>query len=103
MYINQHKVVSISICSYVPDFTNPKCLVNDDLDTLLDEFVQELEKIQESTQALYLEENKHVEEAINAINVEEASEKQCNLKQQWNKYISQLICLAFNGQKYDLP
>ena len=77
--------------------------MNQNVDTLLDDFVKELEKIQETAQAEYLEQNNHVQEAMNAVNLDEASDEVCNLVQQWKKYSSQLICLAFNSSKYELP
>ena len=48
LFLNEHKPVSISICSNVPGHREAKCLVNQNVDTLLDDFVKELEKIQET-------------------------------------------------------
>ena len=42
--------------------------MNQNVDKLLDDCVKELEKIQETVQAEYLEENKHAQEAMNAVN-----------------------------------
>lgn len=59
-FVNEHKPVSLSVCSNVPGYTNPKCIVNEDENELLDDFLDYLTQIGERAQAEYLEENQEV-------------------------------------------
>jgi hypothetical protein len=70
-WTEKHKPISVSICSNVPDFQDPVCKVNGDLNLLLAEMITYMTKIQEKAQALAQEHWRDVFEHLET------------LKQQW--------------------
>lgn len=64
-YQRKHIPVSVSVCSYVPDYRESKCFVNRDLDQLVKDMVAYMEQIQNAEHALA---RKRWETELNAIN-----------------------------------
>ena len=94
-YSAEHELVSVSVCSNVPGYTNPKCFVlkkDGDQPTLVKEFLDYLVCISESS-ALLLRE--YYVEYLDQIS-------ESSLNNKFQTYINQMPVLSFNGAKYDL-
>jgi hypothetical protein len=51
-YTAKHVPISVSLCSNVPRHTNPICIVDTDLDKLLQSMFNEVDEIQETVSEL---------------------------------------------------
>lgn len=94
-FSTEHKLVSISVCSNVEGHTEPRCFVLSEEGKekeLVRLFLRQLQNIAEEASAL-MEERfaEHIEEIDNSP-----------LYEKFNKYISQLPVISFNGARYDL-
>ena len=108
-----HKPVSVSICSNVPGFTEPNCIVEADLDQLLMKMIDYLSGIQNEAKTLAYEKwNDVIEQLENNDDDDDDDECKSDGKQQeksmkelskkFQHYCHQLPVLGFNSAKYDL-
>ena len=95
-YLYEHTLASISICSNLPSFLEPICLISDgDPKELVKKALAYMNKI--STESRKLLEDKYqkyiplIEKLDNA-----------QLQQKFVSYLSQIPTISFNGGKYDL-
>lgn len=115
----EHMPISVSICSNVPGFEEPHCLVNDNGDELVREMVGYMKDIAEKTELLAKErwgrelgELKHrTKNSVSSMEVgedeedKEEDDEAKKIKQlygKFNAYVSQVPVLGFNSAKYDL-
>ena len=118
---NDHKLMSISICSNVPGYLNPFCLVSDgDADALVEKFVLYLSHLSDVAYSLNLEKISpllHKLESLDSTRMKtelDYSQKQWsnprnyqfnsigNLMEKLKAHFAELPVVSFNGQKYDL-
>eukprot|EP00116_Pleurobrachia_bachei_P001169 sb/3461431/ len=95
-YVNRHQLISISVCSNVPEFQTPRCFVlntPDGQNTLVSEFLEYLRKISDVAAC-------KVRELYQEYNIADVEDEK--LQSRWENHVSQLPVLAFNGAKYDL-
>ncbi|GFN95224.1 hypothetical protein PoB_002173000 [Plakobranchus ocellatus] len=102
-YTARHVPLSVSVCSNVPGFENPKCLISDgDPQSLVDRMGDYLEEI--STSAFQILRDTCFKDAFEYLETlrEEDDKGRVNLKTTLLKYLSQLPVVGFNSGKYDL-
>ena len=95
-YAYRHELVSISICSNVPEFTEARCFVSDGCPReLVKKSVRYMIDIAE--EAASLQRQKFVEfiPQIGALGA-------VGIQNKFDEYIGQIPVLSFNGAKYDL-
>lgn len=118
-WTQEHMPISVSICSNVPGFEEPHCLVNDNGDELFREMVGYMKDIAEKTELLAKErwgrelgELKHrAKNSVSSMEVcedeedKEEDDEAKKIKQlygKFNAYVSQVPVLGFNSAKYNL-
>jgi hypothetical protein len=124
-WTHRHMPISVSVCSNVPDYAAPHCIVNEDPDSLTLQMVTYMRRIAERTYELAKEKLsgafeqllKQIESTFEpaAMEVDEAggADEEWMLEQQTHRkqllklqeeleaYCKQTICLGFNSSKYD--
>jgi len=120
-FTSNHKVMSISVCSNIPGYTSPLCLVsNGNVDELMEGFVIYLELLSSVAKQLCLKQFENIFNDLETVkNDQLLSEKNFqsmnwsnqkvynnrsieNLKLQLESYFSELPVIGFNSQKYDI-
>ncbi|GFR66083.1 zinc finger protein 546-like [Elysia marginata] len=102
-YTVRHVPLSVSVCSNVPGFENPMCLISDgDPQNLVDRMGDHLEEI--STSAFQILSDTCFKEAFEYLETlrEDDVKDRPKLKGTLFKYLSQLPVVGFNSGKYDL-
>ena len=118
---NDHKLMSISVCSNIPGYTDPFCLVSDgDSDELVRKFVVFLSLLSDVAYSLCLEKIAPLLETLEKLESDrmqteiDYSHKQWshpntyssnsvnNLIERLKAHFAELPVISFNGQKYDL-
>ncbi|XP_070203679.1 uncharacterized protein [Littorina saxatilis] len=108
-YTAKHIPLSVSVCSNVPHFTEPTCFVSKgDPQELVDNMVNYLERISETSCALLCEEFKDVFDQLTEI--EETQQQETDslnipverLRQKLYEYLQELPVVGFNSSRYDL-
>ena len=93
LYTHKHHLASISVCSNVPDFEEPKCFISSGSPRDLVEKAVKYMLTISAASANLLEE--YFKEYLNGIDNDILYEK-------FNQYIRQIPVLGFNNSKYDL-
>ncbi|GFS19334.1 zinc finger protein 546-like [Elysia marginata] len=102
-YTARHVPLSVTVCSNVPRFENPMCLISDgDPQNLVDRMGDYLEEI--STSAFQILRQTCFKEAFEYLETlrEDDVKDRSNLKGTLFKYLSQLPVVGFNSGKYHL-
>ena len=95
-YTFQHELASISICSNVPEYTEPLCLISDGSpENLVKSFLQYMSKI--AFKAANIQKEK-----FSSYLPDICSLADLKVQEKFNIYINQIPVLSFNGAKYDL-
>ena len=94
-YSAKHELVSISICSNVPGFTEPVCFI-------LDEEGQQKKLVKKAIEYFQDISNKSALLLQERFNDYIKQIKSPKTKERFRQYISQLPVVSFNGAKYDL-
>ena len=95
-YVSLHRLISISVCSNVPGFEDPKCFVlksAEGQNELVEEFLEYLRQISD-------EAARRVREIYEEFEVDEIDNE--TIQRKWDEHISQLPVLSFNGGRYDV-
>jgi hypothetical protein len=115
-WVNQHVLLSISVCSNVPEFTEPKCFV---LEGNSAETVEDcLQYLTEISQAAYFhlernylsafgQINSKIDEDLKEFSDEEKEKKQKDhhlyqLGQKLERFLHELPVIGFNSGRYDI-
>ena len=121
-FTSRHELMSISVCSNVPGFKDPKCFVSEgDTDSCISSFVQYISQIADEARDIlekklyYIrqmmkakaEKQGKVEERFKSCKfsnprVYHSREEFCHLFNRFDKFISCIPILGFNSQNYDL-
>ena len=131
-WTQRHVPISVSICSNVPDYTEPHCIVELDVEKIVAEMVEYMTKIGDRTYELaklhfadaFDQLDKDIANPLRALleggddddykldafldddEILEEKEKEKNvyqkLKEELDTYCRQTIVLAFNSAKYDM-
>lgn len=123
-YTEQHVPVSVSVCSNVEDHTEPLCIVESNIDSLVEKMVEYMSTIAQKATELTKEKLSDVfsaledsvfdericEDALECIGDDEEIHKMINeekklskkLKEEFESYCEQMICIGFNSAKYDI-
>lgn len=118
---NDHKLMSLSVCSNIPEYNTPVCLVSDgDSDKLVENFVQYLEHLSETAAELCRHKYTPLINQLKLLDHQQKCAEEQFKDKKWStefkyknrslsKFIkkvedfySELPVLSFNGQKYDL-
>ena len=91
-YTQKHVLVSVSVCSNIPGYTNPKCFVYGRCESVVHCFVAYLIEISVTKYELALPEFEVYLEQI----------EDDRLKDELNKHIQRLCCIGFNSNRYDI-
>ena len=95
-YAYKHELASISICSNVPGFTDPRCFVSDGCPReLVKKSVKYMQDIAE--EAACLQREKFADYVPQIDNLEDVG-----IQAKFEEYMSQIPVLSFNGSRYDL-
>ena len=93
----KHLLASISVCSNVPGFLEPQCLLSTGcVDDLVKRFIELVTEIADVSNGLMRELFSDHIEAVHQIDDEK-------LVDRFDEYLQQLPLLSFCGQKYDIP
>ena len=93
----KHQLASISVCSNVPGFTEPQCLVSNGCENeLVKRFIELATEISIASNDLMREQFSEYTDRINQIDDEKLIDR-------FNDHLQQLPLLSFCGQKYDIP
>ena len=108
-YTAKHVPLSVSICSNVPHFTEPKCFVNKgDPQILVNSMVTYLENISDASYSLLCEDFSHVFEQLNEIEETQQQNRDSlnvpaqTLRQKLQEYLREVSVVGFNSSPYDL-
>jgi len=126
-WTQKHVPISVSVCSNVPDYDQPRCFVDDDLNGLVESMIAYMEDVAETAATLAEEKWQWVEtklqkmineaedvvldedETVSDDETETDEEEKNPLKQsllklfgQLKGYTSQVPVLGFNSARYDL-
>ena len=119
-WTSKHVPISVSVCSNVEGYTDPHCIVDSDVDTLVRSMVDYMQEIAKMGDLLAREKFKVVfdeldemidnpEESISishsTFTSSQALAHQKSLKgvrEKLEAYCQQMICLGFNSSKYDM-
>ena len=119
-WTSKHVPISVSVCSNVEGYTDPHCIVDSDVDTLVRSMVDYMQEIAKMGDLLPREKFKVVFDELDEMidNPEEslsishstftssqALAHQKSLKgvrEKLEAYCQQMICLGFNSSKYDM-
>ena len=120
-FINEHKLLSISVCSNVPDYTEPKCMITDgSTDKLVGLFVDYLMEIAEKARTIlvarYSDTIEEIERFIAERKAKEAKWQSShfsskasyagrdldNMLHSLYEYLGKVPVVGFNSQRYDL-
>ena len=110
-WVTEHIPVSVSICSNVLGYTDPKFFTSDYLDELIQIKMQYISEIQHQTEKLakekWIECFLELENIIKTFteNTEFKHEKQFydKVRRMLSRYCKQLPVLGFNSSRYDIP
>lgn len=98
LYYSEHIPLSVSICSNVPGFNEPKCFVTKgDSQTLIDEMGDYMEQI--ADEAYRLLTSTTFKDTFQAIKNTPDPERLNNVL---NRYLKQIPVIGFNSGKYDI-
>ncbi|KAL5265864.1 hypothetical protein ACHWQZ_G002033 [Mnemiopsis leidyi] len=93
----KHLLASISVCSNVPGFLEPQCLLSTGCENdLVKRFIELVTEISDASNGLMREHFSDYIEAVHQIDDEKLVER-------FDEYLQQLPLLSFCGQKYDIP
>ena len=96
-YTFQHCLASISICSNVPEYEEPVCLITTGCEKdLVKRFVAYISEIAEVSYQLQCDKFQDYAPYIDSIEDEQ-------LVNAWESYLKRIIVLTFNGKSYDIP
>ena len=96
-FSSKHLLASISVCSNVPNYEQPTCLISTGSEKeLVKRFIALVTEISEVSYALMQDRFSEYETTIDEIDDE-------NLVQRFEEYLKQMPLLSFYGQKYDIP
>lgn len=110
-WVNKHTILSVSVCSNIPDYTEPKCFVRGDHPNVV---AACLEYLTEMSQAAYRQlYGQYVfvfEEIDRRINsdVEDGDDKNIKshylhkMSEQLDRYLQELPVIGFNSGKFDI-
>ena len=104
-YVNTHVPMSVSVCSNVPGYTQPKCFVSTgDSKTLVEQMINYLEEIADTVYAVLLEAFKPVCDAITEklLASDGDCKRLCKVHKAFDRYLRQLPVVGFNSGKYDI-
>jgi G:T-mismatch repair DNA endonuclease (very short patch repair protein) len=121
-YLSRHRLMSVSVCSNVPGYTAPVCLIsNGSEEELIGRFVDYIEEIQNQATALLLREYEDVMKVLDERFERELEEEDvldryghpinCNafisrsfytLKRRFFEHLSCIPVIGFNSGSYDL-
>ena len=113
-WTHEHVPISVSVCSNVPGFLDPHCMVNEDPDVLVREMIEYMQAIATKSKELATERwglqlNQLEQKIQDSLPLDEDDEGDtceiAKLKQLYGKlkgYVSQIPVLGFNSAKYDL-
>ena len=95
-YLFKHQLASVSVCSNVPGYTEPKCFISDGCPKkLVKEMLAYMREIAEEVSMLQREKFVEFVPTIEALN-------DTKLHDRFYEYITQTPVLSFNGSGYDL-
>ena len=95
-YEFKHEVASVSVCSNVPDFTEPRCFVSDGCPKkLVKNMLSYMQEISEEASQLQREKFSDFIPQIDALD-------DSKLQNKFDDYMDQIPVLSFNGSRYDL-
>ena len=123
-WINQHIPISVSLCSNIPDYLDPECFVNEDMDQLLSSMITRMTEmsVEANTAALkkweYVfdelenERNKwqnlpkksktdETDDGTHDLNAKMLRKIE-NLIEKFERYCKQVPVLGYNSARYDL-
>lgn len=106
----EHQPISVSVCSNVEDFREPKCFVNANCDVLVESMMKYMTEIAERANALSCERWKGVFIELNCKIDEWQTEEDGvlmssglqKMKKKFEMYCEQIPVLGFNSSRYDL-
>ena len=114
----KHVLLSVSVCSNVPDYEQPKCLVSEGSEkSLIDRLMQYLNEISDKASSLLLAKFEQIFEQIDekigdltqrersVHNSGAVSPNDCPLakiKEELERYLTELVCLGFHSGSYDI-
>ena len=112
-WTHEHVPISVSVCSNVPGFQDPHCIVNDNADELVKGMVDYMHVIAVKTSELARERwgmvlNQLEQKIKDSGKGDEEEEEDCelsklkNLYGKFKAYVRQVPVLGFNSAKYDL-
>lgn len=120
-FTNDHHLMSISICSNIPGFDTPICLVsNGDSDLLVEKFVMYLEHLSDVASSLCQDKIQPLIDQLEQLRDKQVGVEKEFETQKWSNpfiyknrsvdalidkvrsYFQELPVISFNGQKYDL-
>lgn len=98
IFTREHELLSISVCSNVPGYENPKCFTRKSFVTsrsLVKAMYALLINISAAASAILRAELSEIILAVEALEDEKLSAK-------FDKYLDQLVVCSYNGSKYDM-
>lgn len=114
-WVNRHSIVSISICSNVPNYKTPKNFAVDDTPNIVEASLEYLDQIGEEAYNYLCHEYNHIFNSINTIiegdldgvpKENMAQERQLHpldaLEKKLHRYLHELPVIGFNSGKYDI-
>ena len=115
-FTQEHKPISVSVCSNVPNYESPKCFVDPDPNNLIKSMLEYLTEIQQKAMDLIVEKFRYVFDQLDSLvlhweeqDVEETHlfvkimrQKLESLISSFEYFCSQLPVLGFNSARYDL-
>ena len=108
----EHQPISVSVCSNVEGFQEPRCFVDPDCETLIQEMLEYMQEIAETSHHIACEKWEDVSVALQEqIATWEREDEQVGrimlsalrkLERSFNGYCEQIPVLGFNSSNYDL-
>ena len=98
-YTQQHIPVSFSVCSNVPTFTEPQCIIKNGTELeFINDFVKKLETISDAAYTILL---KKYEDQLDIIS--KCCVNDSKILDEVYNYFRILPVISFNGKSYDIP
>ena len=95
-YSFKHELASISVCSNVPDYTEPICFISEGCPrTLVKEVLTYMQEIAEVAAMLQHEKFADFMSQIELID-------DVKIQERFDQYLNEIIVLSYNGSRYDL-
>ena len=121
-YHSRHELVSVSVCTNVPGYEQPKCFVRQTtVDECVDRFVSYLAEVAYKAEELLrpkyrrllrkvrnfirernAAEGQHAEEKFSNPRTYKSRANLCNIQEKIDTWLRQVPLVSFNGQNYDL-